>query len=372
MTRPFVSLAALLVGLSILALGCAQAAPTPTPTSAPAAPKAAEPTKAAAPAAPTKAPAAAAPTSAPAAKTVAWPEKGRSVNYIVPFAPGGSTDITARLMTPYMEQDLGVPFNIMNKPGGDTQVGMTELVKAKPDGYTLGTLDFYATILTYLQPDRQTIYTRKDFTPIAMFYKIPAVWMVKADSPYKSVKDLVDAAKARPETIKVGDTGAMGPYHLANVLFDKLAGTRMNHVHFEGAGPAATAALGGHVDVSMISITGASSPVKSGQARLLAVMDSKRSPFIPDAPTMEEQGYKHYMTTHYAVVGPAGVPKEVVEILRQSILKAQANPDFQKKAFDASLVPLAADFTAAQVEEYFAQAEKEMKEMLELAKAEIK
>jgi len=287
----------------------------------------------------------------------------------VPFPAGGGNDIVARLLTPYMEKELKVPVQVVNRGGGDTQVASTELVRAKTDGRTIGTIDILACIGTYLQPDRQAIYTRSSFQPIRMLNKLQATWLVKADSPYKSVKDLVDAAKAKPGTIKVGDTGLMGPYHLANLMFEKTAGIDLTLVHHAGGGPAVTALLGGHVDAIMIGIAGANASLKGGETRILGVLDKERSEFYPDAKTCEEQGYKAYMVTTYAVAGPAGMPKEIADTLGASIDAAQASADFVKKANESSLT-ITPGIGAAGVETVWAEEEKSVKEMLELAKAE--
>ena len=176
MKRSGMVLAAAIVFGVLLVAGCSQAAPAAAPTQAPATPvKAAEPTKAAA-AAPTSAPAAAAPTSAPAsaptssptaAKTVDYPAKGKAITLLVPFAAGGSTDLATRVMAPLLQNELGVPVEVVDKPGATTQVAAQELVTSKPDGYTYLMFALPTTLITYLDPTRQSTYSRKDFEPVA-------------------------------------------------------------------------------------------------------------------------------------------------------------------------------------------------------------
>ncbi len=362
-------LASLILGANLLLLGCTQAAPSSPPTSPPAAPtKVVEPTKAAA-AAPTTAPVAptkaAAPTAAPA-KKVDYPA-GRAITYLVPFAPGGSTDISARILAPLLEKELGTSVQVVNKPGGNTQVGMTELTKARPDGYTIGTVDVPSVNITYLLPERGATYTRKDFQPLWMYFVQWAVWQVKADSPYKSVKDVVDAAKASPGAVKVGDTGLMGPYHLANVGVAKAAGVQFSLVHFDGGGPTTTALLGGHIDVGISSPASATSQVKSGQTRLIAVFGKERNPFFPEVKTMEEQGYKVLGGgAFYPIAGPTGMPKEITDILTPALKKVTALEELKKKADEASLTLL--PMTPAEIDPWWAEQDRMTQELLEAAK----
>jgi len=264
----------------ILAVGCAApAAPTPTAappkpaaTTAPAAPaatapaKAAEPTKpaAAATAAPTKpaAAATAAPTKpAAAAKPSGWPQSGRNMTLLVPYAAGGATDIQARLLAVPLEKELGFPVQIVNKAGAATQLGATDLVtNTKPDGYTLYANELPSTAMTYLDPSRKAIYTRKDFQTVAGHVLDPAGMCVKADSPIKNLKDLVDAMKANPTQVKVGTVGAGTASHLGADAIGKQAGAKFDFVHFNGNAPAITALLGGRRDRSDDEFRGSHAP----------------------------------------------------------------------------------------------------------------
>ncbi len=362
-TIPGVCLACL---LAFSLIGCSPAAPAPT-----AAPKTAPPTaapaKPTAPAvSPTAAPAAA-PTTAPA-KKVDYPEKGRAINFIVAWPAGASADLSCRQFAASMEKSLGVPINVVNRPGGATQVGLTELVRAKPDGYTIGHVSLWMAVLSYLQPERQAVYTRADFAPVWMFRYVAAAWSVKADSPYKTLKDLVDAAKAKPGSIKLGDTGAMGDLYLAGLLFSKSVGATFVPVHFDGAAPALTALQGGHIDAAITMAGSAAAPAKSGQIRILGVMDKKRLPFIPDAPTFDELGHKgHYMMNYEAMIVPAGTPKEAVDVLGASVRKAQEDPEFVRKAEESGSV-ITKNMGPAEVAAAWTEIENTAKQSLELAK----
>ena len=308
---------------SILVLsGCSQATPASTPTKAP------EPTKMTA--------AASQPTTAPA-KTD-FPVKGKTVSIVVGYPAGGATDIGARVLAPLLEKDLGTPVNVVNKDGAGGQVGLTELVKSKPDGYTLGYTTLPPVITTYLDPRRQTVFDRKSFTPVALHVFDPGTIAVRADSPYKTIKDLLDAAKANPEKITASTTGIGNTPHLMILGTQEQTGARLAIVHFNGNAPAISALLGGHIDVDF-DTSGIFLPhVKSGAVRLLGLMDKSRSKFYPDLPTMEEQGYKVNYAASRGLSVPAGTPKEVVDILSSAIKRAMDNPEHIRMMEDSGLL----------------------------------
>lgn len=320
---------AMLVIASALAVACTQATPAPTPT---APPKAAEPTKPAAPAKaaePTKV-AAAQPTTAPAKKPE-YPAPGKTITMIIPWAAGGPTDVGGRLLAAALEKDLGVPVQVVNKAGAGSQVGITELAKAKPDGYTIGITNLPSSITPYLDPSRNAAYGRKDLLPVANHVWDPETVGVAANSSFKTLKDLVDAAKAKPKQIKAAITGLQSDNHLALLLFQKTAGIEFAVVTMEGTAQANPALLGGHVDVSFQSTGGLAPLAKNGQARLLGMMDKKEHKFFPDVKTFEAQGYQVSYASSRGVSVPAGTPKEVVEVLSQSIKKAIDSEEMQKK-----------------------------------------
>ncbi|MHB1162333.1 MAG: tripartite tricarboxylate transporter substrate binding protein [Chloroflexota bacterium] len=307
-----------------LAAGCSQpaAAPTPAPI------KATEPPKAAAPAPAQPTAAAAQPTAAPKAN---WPEKGKTISIIVPFAAGGTTDIGARILAPLMEKELGVPVQVVNKAGAGGQLGLTELVRAKPDGYTIGSSNLPSTPTVYLDPDRKATFTRKDLLPIANVAVDPGAIGVKADSPIKSVKDLIDRAKANPEQLKLSTAGLLTSNHIELLAFQQVTGVKFSPVHMDGDGPATTALLGGHVDFMMAQVGSFLPHVKSGNVRALAVMDSKESKFLTGVPTLESQGVKLYADSSRGFSAPAGTPKEVITILAAAMKKAAESPEYQTK-----------------------------------------
>lgn len=325
----FVSLVATMAMLSLIIASCTQAAPPPTPTKASVAPTGAAAVPTQPPAAPTKA-AAAQPTDVPT-KTTNFPEKGKSFTIIVPYGAGGGADVAARLLAVPLEKELGIPIVIVNKAGAGTQVGLTELAKAKPDGYTVGVTHLPATPAVYLDPERKAVFGRKDFQPLALTTYDSLIVAVKGDSPYKTFKDLVEAAKANPEKIKTGDVGILTQPHLGVLQTEELTGAKFAIVHFESSADANTAMLGGHIDAQFCYVNNVTSFLKDGTVRILGVMDDKPNKFVPEVKTMESQGYKLYSYIYRGYSLPSGVPKDVVNILAKAFEKAMKDETFLKK-----------------------------------------
>ena len=267
-----------------------------------------------------------------AAGTAEYPAKGRTITIIVPSTAGGGTDTATRLIAPILEKDLGVPIQIVNKPGASMQIGLTQVAAAKPDGYTLVMSVLPTAASIYLDPERKATFTRKNLQPIALIYEAPFCVWVLASSPYNTLKDLADAAKANPEKIKSGTTGYMSTGHFANIEFQRAAGVKMATVNFQGGGPAITALLGGHIDVAFNSIGELLGHNKSGTIRILGVMDEQESGFLPGVKTLAAQGYKAQpIGSDIGLSSPAGLPKEIVDLLTNSVRKAMGDENFKKK-----------------------------------------
>lgn len=316
---------ALFLVVALLTLGtaaCTQSVASPTAVSAPASgTKAPEPAAAGAALAkaaePTKAPAVQ-PTARPPEK-MAYPQGGKTVTSIVPFAAGGGFDFIGRLLATNLSKELGGNFEVVNRPGATTQIAATELAGAKPDGYTIGWLSIPTVITTYLDPERKATYSRKDFQSIALVAVEPTTFQVLPDSPYKTLKDFIDAAKTKPGQLKVGTAGLLGLPHLGAVALEKETGAQFAYVHFDGGAPAKTALLGGHIDAASASGSNFVDLSKNGTVRVLGVMGKEQSPFFPGIKTMIEQGYKVDAPTYYSVATPANVSKEIVNVLSTSI-----------------------------------------------------
>lgn len=326
---------------AFLASACAPSAPASAPTSAPPAPATSQPVAAAQPTA------AAQPATASPAKA-AFPEKGKSVRLIVPFAPGGGSDLAARVFQPAFERALGTSVVVENKAGAATQTGMTEVANSKPDGYTIGQAALLAFQLTYLDVSRKATYTRSSFIPLGQQSIQPCGIAVNSNSPFKSLKDFVDAAKAKPGELAVGVTGLLGMGHLSGLQFAKLADIQYRTVSFSGGAEGLTALLGGHVDGLLACANDTISGVNSGQVRPLAY--SEKFEFLPDVKTFKEQGYDVTIgVSRNGYQVPAGTPKEVVDTLQAAMKKATEDPTFieaMKKAQIQAQYRSPAEFSA--------------------------
>ncbi len=372
MNRPANLALALVIAVSLLVAGCGQTAPALAPTAPPAPAKAPAATQAPAAATNAPAPAPAAATKAPEApaKKVDFPAQGKSVTVIVPVPAGGPADVGTRLLIPLLENDLGVRFNVLNREGGGTQVGITELAKAKPDGYTIGLVTLPQVLTIYMDPERQAAFGRKDLVPLALHVFDPMTVAVKADSPFKTPKDIIDAAKANPEKVKTSTGGYMGTVHLALLDWQRLTGAKFAVVHFTGSADALAAVLGGHTDVMTDGVGAVYTRVKSGDLRALAVMDNQESRFLPGVKTLDAQGYKVNMAASRAFVAPAGTPKEILDILSAAFKKAINSEEHKKKAEDAGLTLRYMD--PAQLDAYWTDMEGQVKPLIDMAKAEAK
>jgi tripartite-type tricarboxylate transporter receptor subunit TctC len=273
------------------------------------------------------------------AQAPSFPTKGKAITIIVPYAAGGVTDTGARLIAAGLEKEFGTPVQVVNKVGAASQVGLTELVRSAPDGYTLSCMVIPTVITHYFDPSRGAIYARKDFQPIAMHHAVPQTLSVQANSPYKTLKDLVEAAKAKPETIKVSTSGLMAVPHTQVLLLQHATGARFASVHFTGGAPSVTALLGGHVDVLAGATADALQHKNSGAFRVLAVAAEQPDKSMPDVPTMKSLGYDVIAVSATGFVAPAGTPKPVVDTLTAAIKKIIESAEHQQKLTDLGLTP---------------------------------
>lgn len=268
----------------------------------------------------------------------AFPEK--PVRIVVPFAPGGGTDLVARSLTTVMGQELGQPVIIDNKPGAGTIIGTDIAAKSPADGYTLVMATVAHVVNPSLQP-KLPYNHEKAFTPVMLVGVSPNVLVVRDSSPFKSVKDVIAAAKASPGKLSFASQGAGTSAHLAGELFKNLTGTNLIHVPYRGAGPALTDLLGGQVDVMFATAAAVGAMVEKGQLRALAVTTATRSPaaVLSKVPTVAESGVPGYVAdSWYGLFAPAGTPADVIEKLNSAAKKAAQTEAFRKKLEAEGLV----------------------------------
>ncbi len=261
----------------------------------------------------------------------------KEVQIIIPWAAGGATDLIFRALAATTGKYLGKAVVVVNRPGGGGAVGYTEGAQAKPDGYTMGFTNMPATLTTYLDPTRKAVYGRGDFQPLANQVSDPCTIDVRGDSPFKSLKDLVDAAKAAPDKVKVATAGLLTPTHISLLVLQKAANVRFAIVHFNGGAPGVAAMLGGHVDALSSTVGDHPAQVRAGGIRVLGIFDKERTKFFPSVPTSGEQGYEAVVLSTRGVSVPAGTPKEIVEILSTAIKKTMESDELTKKMDEVSL-----------------------------------
>jgi tripartite-type tricarboxylate transporter receptor subunit TctC len=253
----------------------------------------------------------------------------KPIQLMVAYPAGGSTDVGARIVASIAEKALGQPIVVVNKGGAGGQVGWTELVRQRPDGYYIGYINLPATNTVILDPDRKAIFTEKDFSPIINQVLDPGVIWVRADSPYKTVHDLIDGAKKAPSTIRTATTGILSDDHLAILMTEEAApGAVFRLVHLEGGAAQLKEIMAGNIDAAFDNVGSIMTRVKSGEVRALAVMDDVRSKFLPDVPTMKELGYPTVISNSTrGIAGPKGLPEPVLNKLREVLKKAMEDPD---------------------------------------------
>jgi tripartite-type tricarboxylate transporter receptor subunit TctC len=265
----------------------------------------------------------------------------RPITMIVPFPPGGIADITGRPFASAMSRLLGQSVVVENKVGAGGAIGHAAVAKAAPDGYTIMMALSSIAIIPVADEvnGRQPTYKMSDFTPIALVSADPTVLMVPADSPWKTLKDLVTDAKARPGKISYSSSGLYGTTHTATEMFAQAAGIQLLHVPYKGGGPSMTAAQTGEVMMTVQSPGVANPHVKSGKFRLLASWGGKRIPTLPDVPTMKELGYDAEFYIWAALFAPAALPAEVANRLRTVSRQVVQEQDF-KRAMDGMNTPI--------------------------------
>ncbi len=256
----------------------------------------------------------------------AYPSK--TIAMVVPFPPGGLADIVGRPVADAMTRDLGQSVVVENRGGAGGGIGMAYVAKAAPDGYTiLMALSSYSVL-----PDadvllgRQEMYSYKSLRPIARFTADPTVLAVRADAPWKTVKDFVDDARRRPGAINFGSSGNYGTMHVPMEILKQVANVRMTHIPYTGAGPAVVALLGGQVDAVATGPATVLQLVKSGKVRVLAHWGTTRLETMPDVPSLKQSGYDAEYAQWSGLFVPAGTPEPIVQRLRAAARTAANDP----------------------------------------------
>ncbi len=290
----------------------------------------------------------------------------RAVQLIVAFPAGGSTDVGARILAAAAEKDFGQPITVVNKAGAGGQIGFTEASRARPDGYTLCFLNLPGINTITLDPERKAAFTIDSFIPVVNQVLDPGLIWVKGDSPYKTLADLIDAAKKNPGKLSACTTGILSDDHLAILMMQEATGAEFRIVHFDGGAQQITGVLGGHVDVAFDNVGGVFKRVQSGECRGLCVTDNERSKFLPNVPTTKELGFPTVISSSTRGVGaPKGTPADIIKVIETSFLKAINSPEMKEKmdAVGLALKPM----VGAEYAKYYADVQAQAKKYTEWA-----
>jgi tripartite-type tricarboxylate transporter receptor subunit TctC len=265
----------------------------------------------------------------------------RIVKIVVPFAPGGGTDVVARTLAQEMAKDLGANIVIENKPGAGTIIGTQAVAMSEPDGYTLLMGTFANAVNPSLNP-KLPYDPHKDFAAVALVARSFNIVVVNPKSPIKSIADLIAAAKAAPEKLAYGTYGIGTSAHLAGELFKYMAKVNLTTVPYKGAAPAITDLIGGQIQVMFTTVASAASLVEAGQLRAIAVTSAERSPAFPQLPTVSEAGVPGYAAeAWYGLYAPAKTPADVIARLNKSAATAAQSEAFKRLGVNEGLVMVA-------------------------------
>ncbi len=255
----------------------------------------------------------------------------KPIRLIVPFPPGGGTDFVSRQFATKLAEQTGWTIVVDNKAGASGMIGLAEAARASPDGYDIVMGQADNMIIAPAIQKNQPVDPLKDLTPISLVATSPFLFMTTADSKFKSLNDVVAAAKATPGKVTYGTAGTGNYTHLAMELLQQAGDFKLEQVPYKGAAPAMTDLMGGHIAMAALSIASGMPGIKGGKLRGLAVTSAKRSPALPDVPTVAESGFKDFEAIGWlGILAPNGVPPAVVAKLNAEIAKVLQNPDLQK------------------------------------------
>jgi tripartite-type tricarboxylate transporter receptor subunit TctC len=264
------------------------------------------------------------------AQAQSYPSK--PIRIVCPFPPGGAVDIASRSVAQALTQQLGHPVTVDNRPGAGGNIGAEIVAKSAPDGYTL------LMTTSGIMAINPALYSKipfdplKDFAPVSIVVSLNNVLVVNPALPYKSVKEVIAAAKAQPGKLTYASSGNGTSIHLSGELFKSMTGVDMLHIPYKGSAPAVTDLLAGQVNMMFDNIPSSLPHIKAGKLRALAVTGSKRSPLLPDLPTIAEAGVPGYDSyVWFGVVAPAGTPPEIVKRLNAELAKAAETPEFRDR-----------------------------------------
>ena len=251
----------------------------------------------------------------------------KAITLVCPYPAGGNADQRSRQFGRFLSTALGQPVIIENKPGAGGNIGTEMVARAKPDGYTIGMGNFAPLAVNPTMFKKVNFDPLKDLAPICLIERGPLVLMVNPNSPYRSVKDIISAAKAKPGHLTYASGGQGGSHHLSAEMFKLMAGVFITNIPYKGGAPATIDLMGGQVDMMFEQMYAASANIRAGKLRPLAITSKTRSPLFPDIPTMDELGMKGFEISNWqGFVAPAGTPPALIKLLNEVTNKALADP----------------------------------------------
>jgi tripartite-type tricarboxylate transporter receptor subunit TctC len=271
-----------------------------------------------------------------AAQAPAWPDKSKTIRFIIPYAPGGSTDLLGRTMAQKLSEALGMSVVPDNRAGAGGNVGAEIAAKSLPDGYTIVIAPVSPMAINVsLYAGKMKFNPLTDFEPITLVAKVPLLLVTHPSVPAKNLRELTALARAKPGKLTYGSAGSGSSNHMIGELYKAAAGIDMVHIPYKGGAPALVALMSGDVDMVVAQVPSGAVLIKAGRVRGIAVSGDKRSPALPDVPTMIESGLPGFdATSWYCVVAPAGTPKPVIARLHAELVKALNSPDVRKRLID--------------------------------------
>lgn len=303
----------------------------------------------------------------------AWAQSypAQPIRLVVPYAPGGTTDIIARQLAHRMSEKLGQQVVVENKSGGNTVIGAEAVAKAQPDGYTLLLTNDATFVLNPVVLPSLSYNVSRDFVPVAAIGYVPLVMAVSGSLPVNSLKELAAYAKSRPGTLSYGSFGNGSQPHLMGALFNKLAGTDLVHVPYKGSAPAVSDVVGGQILLTFPALPTIQSFVGARKIKVLAVSGEKRTQALPDVPTFTEAGFKEMnISAVYGVLAPAKMPRQVVTKLNTTIVEILNERDFVEKNFAAQgMVPM--KFSPEQFSRYIDEQTQQTRKIVALSGAKV-
>jgi len=256
----------------------------------------------------------------------------KPITWVCPYAAGGNADSRSRQVAKAMTLLLGQPIIIDNKAGAGGNIGTEAIARGKPDGYTLGMGNFAPLAVNQALFKKLNFDPQTDLTPICLIERGPLILMVRNDSPYKSVKDIVAAAKAEPGKLSYASGGIGGSHHLSGALFEHVAGIDMIHAPYKSGSAGATDLMGGQVQMMFEQMYAAMPAIQGGRMRALAITSKTRSPLLPNLPTMAEQGYSAVEVLNWqGLIGPKGLPTDIVKLLNSACNQALQTAEVKEK-----------------------------------------